>query len=694
MTFLAPWLLLGVLAAAVPLLIHLRRSRRSRRIVFSTTRFFDERFLRATRRARLQDRAVMLLRMALLALLALALAQPLLRWGGLSVLGAGSGRTVAIVIDDSASMRGQFESLRRAAAQTLDGLSVLRGDRATLLLAGRRDLGPTILAQPVTTDLEALRTALSSLSPTDLAADLDAAVLAAGRLVGAGGEVIVLSDLRAAGFAGRGMELDPSVALLMVDLAPSREAPNLSIDALQYDAPRPLTGVPFTFRALVHNHSDAPRRATMHLRLREASVAQRSLDLPPRSAQWARLTHRFAPGQEGWQSGAVELRDLEDDAQSADNARHFALSVQQGLSVLSVNGAPSESPAGDELFFFRTALRVGSGADHALTLRSVAPSQLNAAALREASVAVLANVAALSEEALAALEGFVDAGGGLFITLGDRVDAAAYARWVGVQRMHGGLLPARPLRRDDTATHVGAIDATHPALAGFDDASLGALSSVRLSARYELDVAGQVLVRTAGGDPLLVERPFGRGRVMLWACTLDRDWTDLPVQGLFVPLVHRVVGHLAWPTVERSNFLLTGQSIVLPAPAQSDVPLLVRSPEGEPLYPRFVDGSAVTEPTHTAGVYALPHGALLAVNVPSDEAATRRLTEADLRELLGDGLAWRYVAGADELAQLQRTGEASQRGRGLWDQLLILALVVGLFEPWLANRLSRTRTVA
>src|SRR5687768_1746352 len=105
MTFLAPWFLLGLLAAAIPLVLHLRRSRQSKRIVFSTTRFFDEEFIRSSKRARVQDRVIMALRIALLALFALALAQPLAKLPGFRSLAglAGSARKVAIVIDDSAS---------------------------------------------------------------------------------------------------------------------------------------------------------------------------------------------------------------------------------------------------------------------------------------------------------------------------------------------------------------------------------------------------------------------------------------------------------------------------------------------------------------------------------------------------------------------------------------------------------------
>ena len=76
-TFLSPLFLVGVLAAAIPLLIHLSRSRRTKKMRFSTTRFFTDQFLRSYRMSRLKELLLLACRMALFALLAMALAQPL-----------------------------------------------------------------------------------------------------------------------------------------------------------------------------------------------------------------------------------------------------------------------------------------------------------------------------------------------------------------------------------------------------------------------------------------------------------------------------------------------------------------------------------------------------------------------------------------------------------------------------------------
>src|ERR1700757_3427494 len=120
-TFLTPWFLVGLLAAAIPLIIHLSRSRRTKKMRFSTTRFFTDQFLRSYRMSRLKELALLACRMALFALLALALTQPLFMPKGSSFLGKEGSRAVVLVIDNSASMgyseKGEtmFDRARQAA---------------------------------------------------------------------------------------------------------------------------------------------------------------------------------------------------------------------------------------------------------------------------------------------------------------------------------------------------------------------------------------------------------------------------------------------------------------------------------------------------------------------------------------------------------------------------------------------------
>src|SRR6516162_2072006 len=102
-TFLSPLFLIGLLSAAIPLIIHLSRSRRTKKMRFSTTRFFTDQFLRSYRMSRLKELLLLACRMALCALFAMALARPLFLPKGQSLFLGGS-RSVVLVLDNSASM--------------------------------------------------------------------------------------------------------------------------------------------------------------------------------------------------------------------------------------------------------------------------------------------------------------------------------------------------------------------------------------------------------------------------------------------------------------------------------------------------------------------------------------------------------------------------------------------------------------
>lgn len=105
MAFLNPILLFGVLAVAVPIAIHLRNRRRVERVWWGAMRFLKAAVERNERRLRLEDLILLLLRCALVVLLALMLARPTLRESAAGVFGL-SRVTAVIVVDVSGSMSG------------------------------------------------------------------------------------------------------------------------------------------------------------------------------------------------------------------------------------------------------------------------------------------------------------------------------------------------------------------------------------------------------------------------------------------------------------------------------------------------------------------------------------------------------------------------------------------------------------
>jgi hypothetical protein len=186
----------------LPVLAHFLRRGRAKDTPFAATHLVPVERPVARRRGRLEDRWLLLLRGLLILGLALLGATPLVRCSDLTLArDSGASIALAIVLDDSLSMRAKVEGRSRferaveSARQLLD--DTREGDAVALVLAGK----PARLALAATTDIDALRRALDEVHASDLATELGNSLkLARSALAGlphADKRVVVLSDLAA-----------------------------------------------------------------------------------------------------------------------------------------------------------------------------------------------------------------------------------------------------------------------------------------------------------------------------------------------------------------------------------------------------------------------------------------------------------------------------------------------------------------
>lgn len=741
------WIGLG--AAAIPLIIHLSRSRRTKKLRFSTTRFFTDQFLRSYRMSRLKELTLLAFRMVLFFLFAMALAQPFYQPPGPAAPGGKGPRAVVLVLDNSASM-GYVEDgvtlLKRAqdAAQTvLAGLG--SGDTATVLLAGRRAAGPEVLVPQPTDQLDDVKAAVARVQPVALGTDLTAAIAQAETLVrvsqAPNKEVYVFSDLQDSGWEMRDDKGSPSdaadLAYFFVRVRPRKAAVNRGVTAIQYGASRPLVGVPFSFRPLLSITGEDRAAVNVRLYVDRVKVGEQRVERL-QTGRWAvpRFYHTFTKG--GWHGGRIEV---DDKTMPLDNQRFFAVEVLDSVKLLAVDEPWSrrwkaDADAGkrpeerakpirrQETFFLYHAL-TASPEGHAspFHVNPVAASGLVGANLADYPLVVLANVESLPAAAVEKLEDFVAAGGSALFFLGDKVDARFYNDTLAARnRRHGGLLPGHlvkiegdPAGKKDIA-FLSSVRYDHPALSTFQDPRFSALlgPSVTFKALWQVDAPeASVLMRASNGAPLLCEKAYGKGRVMLFTSTCNRDWTNFPIRPAFLPWTHRLTAYLAQKPLGHQAFHTTGAVVRLPQPAGASNPtLLVEKPNekfatasrapGEP--PAYVFGD-----TLLPGIYKLRKvneagdAPRFAVNLENYESNLTYLDDVLAEQAglaTGDNRVQPIEAGLKKLLHRplvtyvedpERMSEAlgsARHGYKLWDLCLILALLIGLFEPWLANRIS------
>src|SRR5262245_5976498 len=193
MSVLFPLYLAGLAALSLPLILHLVRRTPKGRKEFSSLMFLAPSPPRLTRRSRLDQILLLLLRLAALALIALAFARPFLREAALLTFADLTGKRVAILIDKSASMkRGDIWPLAIAAVEKQ--LDELNSQDDVALYAFSDQLRAVVEFQkrgeaPLPNKPQVVRNRLKELQPDWSATDLGNALISVARELDTTGDV-------------------------------------------------------------------------------------------------------------------------------------------------------------------------------------------------------------------------------------------------------------------------------------------------------------------------------------------------------------------------------------------------------------------------------------------------------------------------------------------------------------------------
>jgi len=708
--FTAPALLLGLLVAALPLIVHLISRRRARLVRFAAMEFVLVSQKRTARNLRLRQLLLLLLRTLLLLAPALAIAGPVLRKDTAAATTTTAPRAVVVVVDTSASMHARARGgrvIERARELARDRVLALNDDVKVALIAcgasaDARVAPPTFERARITGALDALD---ATMAKGTLAPCVARAAALAREVEGEGERrVVVVSDLARHAFAGEPPATDgDQVVVEWVDAADDDAPSNVGITAL--DVTRAAGGAPTQAMRIgftLAQRGGVAREIPVDLIVDGARVARLAVPLPADGQEERAFTHAFEATGDDASNHAVELR-TEGDALSPDDTVHVPVDVPRTVQVLVVDGAPQPIPFDDEVYYLESALTRGDHAGGHLAVDVVGVDALTPARLAGARVVVLANVGALDRAVAAALVEHVRAGGGLFVTSGDQVD---------VDWMNDALGPVLPGRLRGVKGQATLDDASvaetlglarfapnHPALAplGRDARALAGLSRVETHTFMLLEPEGdaprEVLVSFTNDAPALVERRVDAGRVVLLTTTIDRDWTDLPIRPGFLPLMQLVVMYLASALDDSGPRVVTvGDTRAIALPRDVDL-AVVRGPDDAPrAAPVVEDGAArraLVSSIDLPGLYRVSFARTGGEPTPAPRERFTALfpsSEGDLTQaddaLLDDA--------TPRGARRERQG-ASDDDEPLWPFLLALAVLLFTAEGALVRRASPAR---
>ncbi len=674
MSLLAPLFLVGLAGLAVPVFIHLIQREKKRVVQFPSLMFLARIPYQSVRRRRIHNWTLLLLRLAALTLVVLAFARPYLVRPQRTVTGTGA-REVVILLDRSYSMGygDRWAKARAAAKEVAGGLTL--SDRASLVLV---DANAEVAVR--STDdkgriLAAIDAAQVSAGGTRFAPGLKVA----GTILGESSlprlDATLISDFQRGGWLGSdAVELPPTATLTPVSVDGPAAAPNAGVAAVTIDRSTFENQERITVTASVTNFAASPLAgANLSLEVGGRAVQTATVDVDP----GGRASVTFLPVTVTGPNMRGSVR-LGPDGLERDNVRHFVVSPVSAVPVVVVDRAPGA--AASSLYFTRAAA-IGERPSFAATVR--APDALPEEELRRAAVVVVNDVPVGSGLA-GRLKTFVERGGGLLVIAGPR------SAWSGAN----GLLPATiggPADRTrGDAARLGAVEYGHPMFEAFRAARSGDFTAAQFFGFRSLTAAAdaRVLARFDAGAPALVERTAGKGRVMVWASSVDLEWNDLALKPVFLPFVHGALKHLAAYAVA-PPFLTVGQ-VLDPGQLAGDISEPVALTPSGSRVPLSGPTSQVLQVTEQGfyevrGARAPGAASVVAANVDVNESD---LTTIDPKELVA---AVTVAGGAArvEHAGLPLPPEAQERGQRLWWLLLAAGLLVFGAETILGNRLSK-----
>ena len=675
MGWLAPTFLAGLLAVAVPVVIHMINRERKETVPFPSLMFLRKIPYRSVRRQKLRHLALLALRCLAILIVVAAFARPFLSGRAAPPISGSDGREVVIVLDRSYSMaHGSRWTRALDAARTIAG-QMRAIDRVSVVTFGST---AAQVVEPTSTPAR-VESVLSTLEPSSEPTRYAAGLRMAGQLLGASQsarkEIILITDFHRFGWSvSDEVSLPAGVAVRTIDVSRAEKS---DVAIASVSVARTQTGdrTRATVTARATNLGDAPRTVEATLDFAGRRVDARRVTVPARSS--SQIVFAGAPVTANAARGVVRITP---DSQPSNDVFHFVVAEETGASALIVE--PSPRGRQNQSLFFSRALSVADDPPVRVELKTsstIAPIDLRARTL------IVLNESELPAGTMGnQLRARVSAGAMLLIVPGERTMTTVPTEWRAV-------LPASigPVVERGGAGRWASVDFSNALFEPFR-ASRADFSSVAVTRYRSLEArdSSQVIARMDDGAPLLVERAVGSGRVMIWAGTLDAAWNDLPFHPLFVPLVHQLARRSLAGRESRAWFTAP-HALDLGAEGNA----VVESPSGVRTR-LFPDSGRATIELRERGFYEVRSGATaigagrpIAVNV---DLAESDLSHMDASELVA-AVTSRGTTGTQNAANepFSGTAEELERRQAIWWYLLLAAMILLAAETLLSNRLSR-----
>ncbi|MFN8287990.1 MAG: BatA domain-containing protein [Chitinophagales bacterium] len=660
MQFLHPGFLWALGAISIPVIIHLFNFRRFKTVYFSNVKFLREVKEETASRSRLKHLLVLAARVLAVIFLVLAFAQPFLP-GKKAAVGTGK-KFVSVYIDNSFSMnavtngKSLFDKAKLTAKEIARNYSA--DDQFQLLTNDFEGKHQRLVSKDefitMVDELEASPAVRSLNDITKRQKD------ALSRENGANRIAYLLSDYQ----QNMGeLTVDSGISYNLIPLAADAQA-NVYIDTCWFNEPVQLLNQPANLVVRINNSgSAASENNRLVLKLNGQTKTMADLNIEAGASVYDTLN--FVANQAGWNKAELSVSDY---PITYDDNYFIAFKVVEKVKVLAISENKTST-------FLDALFKNQPEFDYTAVLGSAFAPDMT----KGSQLVVLDNLKSISASTAAALNAYLTDGGAVAVFPGDKCDIESYNRFFN--NLQANSITGASEQQQDLA----GINLQQNIFRDVFERIPENMNLPHVKKYYTFTRATatkeEPILTLKDGNSFLSRYPYQNGSLYVCASPLDKDFSDLPVHAIFVPMLYKMAV-LNLHAANIAYFIGDRTRIEVAAPkASGETVYKIRGENVELIPEQFAVGNKIllglNEQVKKAGFYTvgLENAAeteQLALNFDRKESDLKFFTADDLKKMYS-GKNVSVVDGAK--AEVAAVVKELDRGTPLWKICLILSLL-------------------
>ena len=699
MTFLNPAVLFGLIATAIPVLIHLLNLRKLKKIEFSTLSFLKELKKHKIRRIKLKQWLLLALRFLIILFLVGAFARPAIKSVTIGGTTSAAKTTAVFILDNTFSMSVVNEkgSYFNRSKQVINNLmnQLQEGDDAALIPVAeisKKDI-------QTTTNLIDFKKQVDETQISFVSGTIHDAFIKAAKILeqskNFNKEIYLLSDFQKSRLTDPKEEisdlskmLDERVKLYLFDFS-GKEILNVGIESLEPNNQIFEKDKPVSFSAVVTNYSNQPvSNLVASLFINGERSAQQSINLGAGESKKVLFETVLKS------TGSIDvMAEIEDDDILQDNRRYLSLNIPDKISVIIFSGTPDDSK------FIRLALSPEEE-NNSLVITEKNFNRITSVNLKnyDAVILVGCDFSGYSDR----ITGYLSNGGSIFLMPGSQTDFNDFKSSALKLQLP---VPVSDVGSAGSLHSVSAFDKTdfeHPVFANiFTKNAKKQIESPDIYRYFKVFTQGKGknIISLADNSSFLSEYKIRNGKVLLMTSAPVLSWSNLPLKGIFVPLIYKSVFYLASKDNQVSSYI-AGEAVNINLQNNTLPQIKIIKPDKSEEYINLDTHSNQEylpyNKTEIAGNYKIYSGQKVidyfSINPNPLESITTKLTQGEidgyLKKINFKGKVLNLNPDENYSVKIQQ----ARFGSELWRIFLIIAFILALIEM-MVSRSSKKELV-